>query len=114
KTADRSSEHFRFCCNQGSDTMQIENSTALIAAANHGIDHAFVQDLLQCSARKVYAAARHPESIDVPDATELPLDVTDPKQVADAAQTASDTNLLINNAGVTTFSRAETEASDDI
>lgn len=65
--------------------MQIENPTVLVTGANRGIGRAFVQELLQRGARRVYATARHPESIDHPSVITLPLDITDPEQVADVA-----------------------------
>lgn len=82
--------------------MNIHNATAFVTGANRGLGRAFVQALLAAGARKVYAAARNPASIDVADARVVPvrLDVTDPAQVAEAARVASDTDLLINNAGI--------------
>lgn len=94
--------------------MQIRNSTVLVTGANRGIGRAFVQELLRRGARKVYATARQPGSIEIPGATALALDITNPTQVSEVAETASDTNLLINNAGVTTFARATTGDLDDI
>lgn len=79
--------------------MRIENSVALVTGANRGIGLTFAQELLQRGAAKVYAAARQPETIDTPGVVPLQLDVTDLAQVAAAARTASDTTLLINNAG---------------
>ncbi|MDQ8020327.1 MAG: SDR family oxidoreductase [Moraxellaceae bacterium] len=82
--------------------MKIHNATAFVTGANRGLGRAFVQALLAAGARKVYAAARNPASIDFADARVVPvrLDVTDPAQVAEAARIASDTDLLINNAGI--------------
>ncbi|NEE62032.1 short-chain dehydrogenase, partial [Streptomyces sp. SID8455] len=51
---------------------------------------------------KVYAAARRPESVDLPGAVPLRLDVTDEESIRAAARTASDTTLLVNNAGIST------------
>lgn len=94
--------------------MQIKNSTALVTGANRGLGRAFAQELMARGAAKVYAAARRPESIDIPGVIALPLDITDPAQVAAVAEVAADTNVLINNAGVTTFARASTGDLDDI
>src|SRR5699024_7824526 len=55
-------------------------------------------------AKKVYAAARERAAVDMAGVIPLELDITDPDQVASAAKIASDTTLLINNAGVTTYS----------
>ncbi|TFV82569.1 SDR family NAD(P)-dependent oxidoreductase [Microbacterium sp. dk485] len=82
--------------------MNIEGSVALVTGSNRGIGRHFVQHLLERGASKVYATARNPETIDVPGAVPLALDVTDPASVADVAAVATDLTLLINNAGVST------------
>ncbi len=86
--------------------MRIEGSIALVTGANRGLGKAFVDCLIQRGATKVYAGARDPSSVQplvdthgdrvVP----VPLDVTSDPSVADAAQTADDVTLVINNAGV--------------
>ncbi|MDA0160962.1 SDR family oxidoreductase [Solirubrobacter ginsenosidimutans] len=82
--------------------MNLEGSTALITGANRGIGRHFAQQLLERGAAKVYATARDPRTIDIDGVVALALDVTDPAQVAAAAQAAPDVSLLINNAGVST------------
>ena len=80
--------------------MKIENSVVLITGANRGIGLAFARALLARGARKVYAAARHPESVALPGVEPLQLDVTKPEDIAAAVQRASDVTLVINNAGI--------------
>lgn len=80
--------------------MKIENSVVLVTGANRGIGLAFARALLARGARKVYAAARHPESVSLPGVEALQLDVTKPEEVAAAVQRASDVTLVINNAGI--------------
>ncbi|MBT0770056.1 SDR family oxidoreductase [Kineosporia sp. J2-2] len=74
-------------------------TTALVTGANRGIGRALAAELLDRGA-KVYATARRPDSIDLPGAEILALDVTDPRAVADAARQAGDVDLLVNNAGI--------------
>jgi len=82
--------------------MDISNATtALVTGANRGIGRHFATQLLERGAT-VYAAARRPESIDLPGARVLALDITDPEAVAAAAREAGDVNLLVNNAGIST------------
>lgn len=86
--------------------MRLEGSIALVTGANRGLGRRFVEALVTRGAQKVYAGARALESLDplvsshggrvVP----LALDVTNSGAIADAAATASDVTLLINNAGV--------------
>ncbi|MEO3854753.1 SDR family oxidoreductase [Acrocarpospora sp. B8E8] len=81
--------------------MKIENSVAIVTGGNRGLGRRFVTQLIDRGA-KVYAAARRPETVDVPGAVPLELDFTKPETVAKAAQEASDVTLLINNAGIST------------
>ncbi|WP_030661352.1 SDR family oxidoreductase [Streptomyces cellulosae] len=84
--------------------MKIEGSIALVTGGNRGIGRHFVQQLLDRGAAKVYAAARNPQTIDMPGAIPLALDITDPDAVAAAAAAAGDLTLLVNNAGTVTGS----------
>ncbi len=84
--------------------MILSGKVALVTGANRGLGEAFVEGLVARGAR-VYAAARDPEAL-VPIVSRhngkvvpLALDVTDPHAIANAATTASDVSLLINNAG---------------
>jgi NAD(P)-dependent dehydrogenase (short-subunit alcohol dehydrogenase family) len=79
--------------------MDIKGSVALVTGANRGIGRHFAQQLVERGATTVYATARHPESIDIPGVTTLPLDITDPESIAAAAAAAPDVTLLVNNAG---------------
>jgi NAD(P)-dependent dehydrogenase (short-subunit alcohol dehydrogenase family) len=80
--------------------MKIENSVVLVTGANRGIGLAFTRALLARGARKVYAAARNSESVDLPGVEALPLDVTKSDEIAAAVNRASDVTLVINNAGI--------------
>ncbi len=80
--------------------MKIQNTVALVTGANRGLGRAFAKTLLERGA-KVYAAARDPESLGLPGAVPLRLDVTNAEDVAAAAKAAGDVTLLINNAGIT-------------
>ncbi|GAA5186244.1 SDR family oxidoreductase [Rugosimonospora acidiphila] len=82
--------------------MDIQNSIALVTGANRGLGRHLAEQLLQRGATKVYAAARNPDSVDLPGVVPLQLDITDPGSVARAAEIASDVTLLINNAGIST------------
>lgn len=88
--------------------MKIHDSVALVTGANRGIGRHFAQQLLERGASKVYAAARNPETIDLPGVEPLQLDITDPVSVAAAARTASDVTLLVNNAGISTLANLVT------
>lgn len=80
--------------------MKLANATVLITGANRGIGLAFARAALARGARKVYAAARNPARITLPGVEAVQLDVTQPQDVAAAAQRCGDVTLLINNAGI--------------
>src|SRR5262245_33044467 len=80
--------------------MKIQNSVALVTGANRGIGLAFTKALLARGARKVYAAARDPSTLDISGVEGIRLDVTNASDVAAAAGHATDVTLVINNAGV--------------
>ncbi|MER8002149.1 SDR family oxidoreductase [Streptomyces sp. NPDC095613] len=82
--------------------MQIAHSVALVTGANRGLGRHFATQLLERGAAKVYATARDPESVDLPGAEVLGLDITDPASVAAVAAAATDVTLLVNNAGINT------------
>ncbi|MFE1292167.1 SDR family oxidoreductase [Streptomyces sp. NPDC058751] len=81
--------------------MELKDAVAVVTGANRGLGRHLAAQLVERGA-KVYAAARRPESVDLPGVTPLWLDVTDEESIRAAARTASDTTLLVNNAGIST------------
>jgi NAD(P)-dependent dehydrogenase (short-subunit alcohol dehydrogenase family) len=81
--------------------MKQDQITALVSGANRGLGRRFAAELVARGA-KVYAAARRPETIDLPGVEPIQLDITDPDSVRSAAEIASDVTVLVNNAGVST------------
>jgi NAD(P)-dependent dehydrogenase (short-subunit alcohol dehydrogenase family) len=100
--------------------MNIAESTALVTGANRGIGRSLVETLLRAKARRVYAAARNPRSLQglielYPSrVVALELDVTQPLTIAAAAASAPDVNLLINNAGVLASYDVLASSDDDL
>ncbi|MET9629775.1 SDR family oxidoreductase [Lentzea sp. NPDC006480] len=84
--------------------MELTNAIAVVTGANRGLGRVLAAQLLERGA-KVYATSRRPETIDLPGVTPLYLDVTKPESIEEAAKTAVDATLLINNAGVATGAR---------
>ena len=82
--------------------MKLAGSTALVTGANRGLGRHLTEQPIARGAA-VYAAARNPESIDVPGAIPITLDITDPAAV-DAAATAT---------GNVTCRRAPTNGDDE-
>lgn len=94
--------------------MQIEGAVALVTGANRGMGRHFAQQLLERGAATVYATARDPSRIDLPGATPLALDITDPDSVSAAAASAADVSLLVNNAGIATSTSVVTGGLGEI
>ncbi|TAJ49867.1 MAG: SDR family NAD(P)-dependent oxidoreductase [Herbiconiux sp.] len=84
--------------------MNITDQIALVTGANRGIGRQFVLELLDRGARRVYATARRPETLDFDDTRVVPLrlDLLDHDSVVAAASAAPDVTLLVNNAGIAT------------
>jgi len=83
----------------------LKGAVALVTGANRGIGAAFVSGLLAAGAKRVYAAARDPHTLQAlaqGDARVVPivLDITDDRSVQAAATRLIDVDLLVNNAGV--------------
>src|SRR4029079_5637798 len=87
----------------------ISGKTALVTGANRGIGEAIVDALIAAGVNKVYAAARNISTLDplvarhASRVVPLQLDVTHAAQIAAAAATATDVELLVNNAGIVGF-----------
>ena len=94
--------------------MQISGSVAFVTGANRGLGRHFAEQLIARGAAKVYAAARRPETITLQDVVPLRIDITDPESVAAAADSARDTTLLVNNAGVASFNSLLDAPMEDV
>ncbi|WJK37454.1 SDR family NAD(P)-dependent oxidoreductase [Solwaraspora sp. WMMA2065] len=81
----------------------ITGKTVLVTGANRGIGRALLEEALNRGAKRVYAGTRQP--FDHPDGrvTAVTLDVTDAGQIAQAAKTVGELDVLVNNAGEVTF-----------
>lgn len=93
--------------------MKIENAVVLITGANRGIGLEFAKAALARGAKKVYAAARNPESIELAGVQKIKLDVTNQEDITALAQHYSDINIVINNAGIAISDGALSDAAVD-
>jgi len=84
--------------------MRIEDSVALVTGAGRGLGRALANGLVERGARIVYGAARDPAAVTERGVVPVTLDITDPGSVARVAEQCRDADLLVNNAGVMTFS----------
>ncbi|MCV7254223.1 SDR family oxidoreductase [Mycolicibacterium fluoranthenivorans] len=90
-----------------------EKITALVTGANRGLGKQLAIELVARGA-KVYAAARRPETVDLPGVIPIQLDITDPASVGRAARIAADVTVLVNNAGVSTRANLLTGPIEDV
>jgi NAD(P)-dependent dehydrogenase (short-subunit alcohol dehydrogenase family) len=84
--------------------MDINGSVALVTGANRGLGRAFSAALADAGAATIYAGARDPSSISDPRLTPVELDVTDPTNVAEVAAELADVEIVVNNAGIASYS----------
>jgi NAD(P)-dependent dehydrogenase (short-subunit alcohol dehydrogenase family) len=82
----------------------LKDAVVLVTGANRGIGAAFVAQLKDRGAAKIYAAARNANAVNVDGVQPIELDITNPDQIRDVADAASDVQVLINNAGISTGS----------
>ncbi|WP_046497146.1 SDR family oxidoreductase [Streptomyces odonnellii] len=78
----------------------VSGATVLVTGGQRGLGRAFVQELLEAGAAKVYATARTPVADPDPRVVPLPLEVTDADSVAELARAAGDVSIVFNNAGI--------------
>lgn len=90
-----------------------QNVIALVTGANRGLGRQLAAELVARGA-KVYAAARRPETVDLPGVVPIQLDVTDPESIRRAAAVADDVTVLVNNAGISTRATLLDGPIDDI
>jgi hypothetical protein len=95
-----SSDSDGMAVNEVNSPFSLQGAVALVTGANRGIGRTFAAELLERGAARVYAGARNPAVIDNPALFPVRLDITDPGQVAAAAERCPDVTVLINNAGV--------------
>ena len=93
--------------------MRVEGAVALVTGAGRGLGRAFAREMVRRGAATVYGAARDPGAVTEPGVSPVPLDITDPERVAQAARQCADVSLLVNNAGAMTLSPLIGAASMD-
>ena len=80
--------------------MELTNEVVFISGANRGLGLAFAREALARGAKKVYAAARKPETVTLTGVIPVKLDVTSEQDIAAAVRQCQDVTVLINNAGI--------------
>jgi NAD(P)-dependent dehydrogenase (short-subunit alcohol dehydrogenase family) len=93
--------------------MDLTGRTAFVTGANRGLGRHFARQLIERGAT-VYAGARNPDSVDLPGAIPVRLDLTDPESIAAAVQSTENVSILINNAGSSTGAGLLNGSLDDI
>jgi NAD(P)-dependent dehydrogenase (short-subunit alcohol dehydrogenase family) len=94
-------------------TERLDGRTVLVTGANGGLGEEFVRQALDRGARKVYATARRPRTWSDERIVPLALDLTDPSSVTSAAATASDVDLVVNNAAIAPADDVSVLAGDE-
>ena len=80
--------------------ISINGSTAVVTGGQRGLGKALVDELVKRGAVKVYATAREPKTSNDSRVVSVALDVTDAYSIAALAETAADTTIVFNSAGI--------------
>ncbi|MDL2406842.1 SDR family oxidoreductase [Rhizobium calliandrae] len=80
--------------------MDVAKNTVFVTGASRGLGLAFAREAVRRGATKVYAGMRNIEGFNEPGIIPVKIDVTDKASIAAAAALATDTNILVNNAGI--------------
>ena len=91
---------------------QIKDAVALVTGGNRGLGRAFVDQLLQKGASKVYATSRTPVNFEDDRIVNVILDLNDSDSIAALAEQTPDLSIVINNAGVISGLALETSIKD--
>jgi NAD(P)-dependent dehydrogenase (short-subunit alcohol dehydrogenase family) len=94
--------------------VKIDGTTALVTGGLRGLGAAFTTELLARGATKVYATSRRTGSHEDPRVEPVVLDVDDADAVAEFARTATDVELVVNNAGLSTGSNLLTSPPAEV
>ncbi len=80
--------------------VNIKGSTVVVTGGQRGLGKAVVDEFLRRGAAKVYATARSPKPSEDPRVVSVELDVTKPDSIAALAASATDADIVVNNAGI--------------
>ncbi len=94
--------------------VNIKGSTVVVTGGQRGLGKAIVDEFLRRGAAKVYATARTPKPSADPRVVSVALDVTEADSVAALAVTASDADIVVNNAGVLGAAKLLTSDIDEV
>jgi NAD(P)-dependent dehydrogenase (short-subunit alcohol dehydrogenase family) len=92
----------------------ITGATALVTGGQRGLGKEITRELLQAGAEKVYVTSRTPTATDDPRIMPLAFELTDPHAAADLARAAHDVNIVVNNAGIMTFTPLLADTQDEV
>lgn len=91
---------------------QIKNAVALVTGGNRGLGWAFVDQLLEKGASKVYAASRTAVEFDNERIVNIILDLNNSDSVASLVEQVADVSIVVNNAGIIGKSVLESSNED--
>lgn len=94
--------------------VNIKRATVVVTGGQRGLGKAIVDEFLSRGAAKVYATARTPQPSTDPRVVSVALDVTKADSVAALPLTASDADIVVNNAGIIGAAQLLTSDVDEV
>ena len=92
----------------------ISAATALVTGGQRGLGKQISRELLAAGAAKVYVTSRTPAAADDPRIVPLTFELADRNAAANLARVADDVSIVVNNAGIMTFTPLLADSQQEV
>jgi NAD(P)-dependent dehydrogenase (short-subunit alcohol dehydrogenase family) len=92
----------------------VTGATALVTGGQRGLGKEITRGLLAAGAARVYVTSRRPSPAADPRIVPLTFELAAPRAAEDLAHAAGDVSIVVNNAGVMTFSPLLSDTQEEV
>lgn len=92
----------------------ISGAAALVTGGQRGLGKEIARELLAAGAARVYVTSRRPQAEADPRVVPLGFELADPGAATELARRAGDVSIVVNNAGLMTFSPLLADSQDEV